>query len=1319
MEPWATGSGGYFIAASQDAGRGWRRHALQYPGPSPVVGDAVEGRPPSGRFEPCYDRGPRWPPPPQPSPPLPPCADGADESLLSHWQSRDSYHDPAAAASRLAQRPLVVAASPRAARSEKLYNEAWARAVKGEALGDGGRAERGPDSQDRASSAVDCEALPAASGAKAGHGCAGELVEEREEGELEEGEIEDAADDVDDGSSASAPSSHRSPPLLREAAWSEEPLTPASLRKEPNLSPAHSRSVQDWHGDRGRSAYGWRSFESNSSFDDRQRPSSIQYRRSHRHDVKHEAIPNGVNLGGSRQRERDDEGGREPPPLADISWQKAERHQTDEEVTAQEEARPLEVAKLVQAAADAVRSTSIKDAQKALVEVCRQLQQALTALKVALGLLFPDAKEPMQGDVPDKVVAVSRQAFAGIRAAFAVANTAAGKEQLHDDPKALSSLLELASGSPGKLFTKKQAQEVSAMLQGWSTTKERAKVAGDSTGGKADSWQQQAKLQLPAIDVRPLSQEINAKAEGDGGLRHGIDTNANQADASDTAALAAAAYAYARRQAGRPQAVVNSGVYLSLPFASGRARPDSAYIDGGAVWRPPSPLRVQASPAAWALPQSGEEAASPTGLAEYDWQQLQPVASRAAFDSVPAHGPVQPPPPLPPPLLPAAAVPEAAFLLYSAAAPKPIQRPPVPSQPTLQPPPSIQDGGMHAALPVAVLDRPLYMMPEQNFAAATLIRGHESLTSASTRIAAASTRIAGVHSLAPEAAEDVKPSDAREEWRSGPTDGQQAAKRPRLELAGEGETAGSRPDAQQRPAAEQDRQRPKSRDPRLELASERAEASSGCYKHGAQQTSAVELDGLRSKSKDPRLAMRKALQPDNQLKSKSPLVPPRPSSPILVPPELVEVGVRTSASRSAGPADSGRPGDAVSLHAPAEGFVAASSSSMAEASLSHDHMGMPAGHNEAQPQDAGTADAITATNEAALGKERQRRLKEQASILGRGKLVLVLDLDHTLLNSAKFGEIELAWDQKLRAIESAGRLQLGRKRELHSFTHIAMWTKLRPGIWRFLIRASQLYELHVYTMGNRAYATEMARLLDPTGELFAGRIISKGDSVEGDTAQDNVNNEGEMELESRPSQQKSKDLDGVLGMESAVLIVDDSARMWPHHALNLIVVERYIFFPSSRRQFGLWGPSLLELGHDEREADSCLAITLSVLERIHWSFFADPSHVNDADVRSLLALVQRAVLGGTRLLFSRVFPVSPVGDASPHMHAVWRIAEQFGAVCTTEQDDRVTHVVANSLGTEKVRWALATGKFVVRPAWIEASAILYRRADEREFRVPP
>lgn len=81
-------------------------------------------------------------------------------------------------------------------------------------------------------------------------------------------------------------------------------------------------------------------------------------------------------------------------------------------------------------------------------------------------------------------------------------------------------------------------------------------------------------------------------------------------------------------------------------------------------------------------------------------------------------------------------------------------------------------------------------------------------------------------------------------------------------------------------------------------------------------------------------------------------------------------------------------------------------------------------------------------------------------------------------------------------------------------------------------------------MGNKLYATEMAKVLDPKGVLFAGRVISRGDDTETVDGDERV--------------PKSKDLEGVLGMESSVVIIDDSVRVWPHNKLNLIVVERSV-----------------------------------------------------------------------------------------------------------------------------------------------------------------
>ncbi|KAF2603113.1 hypothetical protein F2Q70_00025181 [Brassica cretica] len=328
----------------------------------------------------------------------------------------------------------------------------------------------------------------------------------------------------------------------------------------------------------------------------------------------------------------------------------------------------------------------------------------------------------------------------------------------------------------------------------------------------------------------------------------------------------------------------------------------------------------------------------------------------------------------------------------------------------------------------------------------------------------------------------------------------------------------------------------------------------------------------------------------------------------------------------------------------------------------------------------------------AIQKERTRRLEEQKKMFGSKKLSLVLDLDHTLLNSAKFHEVETAHEAMLRKKEEQDRDKP--YRHLFRFPHMGMWTKLRPGIWNFLEKASKLYELHLYTMGNKLYATEMAKLLDPEGVLFNGRVISKGD--DGDP------------LDGDERVPKSKDLEGVMGMESSVVIIDDSVRVWPHNKMNLIVVE-------SRRQFGLLGPSLLEVDFDERPEEGTLASTLAVIERIHKNFFSHTS-LDEADVRNILASEQRKILAGCRIVFSRIFPV---GEANPQLHPLWQTAEQFGAVCTTQADEHITHVVTNSLGTDKVNWALSRGKFVVHPGWVEASAFLYQRANESNFAIKP
>lgn len=100
-----------------------------------------------------------------------------------------------------------------------------------------------------------------------------------------------------------------------------------------------------------------------------------------------------------------------------------------------------------------------------------------------------------------------------------------------------------------------------------------------------------------------------------------------------------------------------------------------------------------------------------------------------------------------------------------------------------------------------------------------------------------------------------------------------------------------------------------------------------------------------------------------------------------------------------------------------------------------------------------------------------------------------------------------------------------------------MMTKLRPFIRTFLQEASNMFEMYIYTMGERHYALEMANLLDPGGLYFNSRVISQADCT----------------------QRHQKGLDVVLGVESAVLVLDDTEAVSVLSALTKIQKFRFSY----------------------------------------------------------------------------------------------------------------------------------------------------------------
>ncbi|XP_024173738.1 RNA polymerase II C-terminal domain phosphatase-like 4 isoform X2 [Rosa chinensis] len=205
------------------------------------------------------------------------------------------------------------------------------------------------------------------------------------------------------------------------------------------------------------------------------------------------------------------------------------------------------------------------------------------------------------------------------------------------------------------------------------------------------------------------------------------------------------------------------------------------------------------------------------------------------------------------------------------------------------------------------------------------------------------------------------------------------------------------------------------------------------------------------------------------------------------------------------------------------------------------------------------------------------------------KLHLVLDLDHTLLHTTQLCNLTPEEDY----------LKIGTHPHRDVFVLETVITKLRPFVWRFLDEASKMFELYIYTKGNRYYAGLMAALLDPRKEYFpsSSRVISCEDhGIVG----------------------RYKSLDAVVGCNySNVLILDDTEAAWTKESRdNLILVEKYCFF---RHKMGLPKcKSYAELKTDECGYLAALLEVLNVINRI----FCDELAINPSgvDVRDVLQL---------------------------------------------------------------------------------------------------
>ncbi|KAF9874325.1 FCP1-like phosphatase [Colletotrichum karsti] len=168
----------------------------------------------------------------------------------------------------------------------------------------------------------------------------------------------------------------------------------------------------------------------------------------------------------------------------------------------------------------------------------------------------------------------------------------------------------------------------------------------------------------------------------------------------------------------------------------------------------------------------------------------------------------------------------------------------------------------------------------------------------------------------------------------------------------------------------------------------------------------------------------------------------------------------------------------------------------------------------------------------------------QKRLLRQRKLSLVVDLDQTIIHACiepTVGEwMEDPTNPNYEAVKDVKKFQLNDEGPRGVVTSGCWYyIKMRPGLKEFLEKIAELYELHVYTMGTRAYAMNIAQIVDPDRKLFGNRVISRDEN-------------GSM---------ISKSLQRLFPVNTnMVVIIDDRADVWPRNRPNLIKVVPYDFF---------------------------------------------------------------------------------------------------------------------------------------------------------------
>ena len=219
------------------------------------------------------------------------------------------------------------------------------------------------------------------------------------------------------------------------------------------------------------------------------------------------------------------------------------------------------------------------------------------------------------------------------------------------------------------------------------------------------------------------------------------------------------------------------------------------------------------------------------------------------------------------------------------------------------------------------------------------------------------------------------------------------------------------------------------------------------------------------------------------------------------------------------------------------------------------------------------------------------------NLLKGRKLVLICDLDETLVSCNQLGSYNVQYDSN---VYEFFHLPYGNEVDYYCM-------KKRPHLNSFLSRMNEMFELHLMSTGDGEYVRKVIEIIDPEHEYFGDRIVSREEIF-------NNSNKSRTKLLMFPS-------------GDMIISIDDRLDVWANNPsvvqimpfAHFSLIEEMIENPSSRSKLSMKNKIKAHLMETEtyNDDDNFLLTLQSVFEDIHKEFFENLDEIRSKDTNNV------------------------------------------------------------------------------------------------------